>query len=97
MTGTRNGTRQLGERRVIRLLVAQQVALQLDADIAAAEQPDQAIEHAADAVAARVEQRPAGKRHQARRAAVELVEHRARLRPLAARIFMRVTSRHRLR
>jgi hypothetical protein len=56
------------------------VPLQLDIDAAAAEDADEAIEEAADAVPPRVEHRAPGERDQTGGAAVELVE---RQRPLA--------------
>ena len=52
----------LGQRRVLTFLVAQEVALQLDADITAAEQADQSIEQSSHAVMPCVEHRPAGQR-----------------------------------
>ena len=50
------------------------MALQLDAHVAAPEQTDQPIEQAADAVMARIEQRPARERDEAGGEAVELLE-----------------------
>ena len=66
--------RQLGQRHVVAFLVAQQMALQLDADVIAPEEADEPIEQPADAVMPRVEQRPAGQRDEAGGEAVELLE-----------------------
>ena len=57
--------RQIDERLVVGFLVAAEVPLQLDVDAVAAEQADEAIEQAADAVARRVERRAAGERDEA--------------------------------
>ena len=56
------GAGQLGQRLVVAFLVAEQMALQLHAHVVAAEQADETIEQAADAVTPRVEHRPAGQR-----------------------------------
>ena len=53
---------QAHERVVVVFLIAAQVPLQLDIDIAATEQPDQPIEQPADAVPLGEQQRPAGQR-----------------------------------
>jgi hypothetical protein len=50
------------------------MALQLHVHAIAAEETDQPIEHAADAVSPRVEDRTAGKRDEPGRDAVELVD-----------------------
>ena len=76
--------RQADERLVVALFVAAEMPLQLDVDAIAAEDADEAIEQAADAVAPAVERGAAGERDEAGRAAVELLERRARLR-LSAR------------
>ena len=73
-TGTRKRVRQLGQRLVVGFLVAQQMPLQLDADVVAAEEADEPIEQAADAVLPRVEHRPARQRDEAGGEAVELLE-----------------------
>ena len=67
---------------MVGLLRPVEVALQLDADVVAAEEADQAIEQAADAVLPAPECLAADQRHQPGGAAVELVE---RERPLALR------------
>ena len=72
--------RQSDERVVVALFVAPQMPLQLDVHAVAAEDADEAIEQAADAVPAAVERRAAGQRDEAGGGAVELLE---RQRPLA--------------
>ena len=67
------------ERRVVARLVAAQVPLQLDVDAAAAEDADETIEQAADAVPPRVEHRAPGERDETGGAAVELVERQRSL------------------
>ena len=59
-TGHAKGLRQVRERDGVGFLVAQQVPLQIDVDVAAAEDADQPIEQAPDAEVLRVEERPAG-------------------------------------
>ena len=66
--------RQAGERHQVGFLVAQQMPLQLDADVGAAEQADQAIQQPAHAVVMRVEHRPARQRDEPGREALELLE-----------------------
>ncbi len=56
------GAGQLGERLVVALFVAEQMALQLHVHAIAAEETDQPIEHAADTVPPRVEHRTASER-----------------------------------
>jgi hypothetical protein len=68
------GTRQTGQRDEVGFLVAQQMPLQLNADIGAAKQTDQPIEQPADAVVVRVKERPSRQRHEAGGEAVEFVE-----------------------
>ena len=83
---------QRDERRVIGVLVASKMALQLDVDAVAAEDADEPIEQAADTVPPAVERaRPAS----ATRPAVQTVElvERSAPSPLGARSFMRVISR----
>ena len=101
--------RQRIKRGVVGFLISQQMALQLDEHVAAAEQADQPIEQAADAVSLAVEERTAAERDEPGGAAVELLEHEralpfptpprfARRGPRGeARIFMRVTRRQRFR
>ncbi len=84
MTGTWNADASSIERLVVRLFVAEQVALQLDADVRGAEHADQPIDQAADAERAAVERGPPDQRHQAADVAVELLE-RERPLPLRAR------------
>ena len=81
------GPGQRVQRDVVDFLIAQQMPLQLDVDAAPAEQADQAIEQAADAVSLPVEQRAAAEGDQAGGAAVELLEHQRALpfRPTALR------------
>ena len=67
-------SRQRGERRVVGFLVAEQMALQFDAHIAASEESDEAIQKAAHAVVPAVEQRRAAERHQPAGPAFELFE-----------------------
>ncbi len=66
--------REIDERLVVRLFVAAEVPLQLDVHAVAAEQADETIEQAADAVAAAVERRAAGERDEAAGAAVQILE-----------------------
>ncbi len=68
------GRRQADERVGVARFVPPKVTLQLDVHAAAAEDADETIEQAADAVPPAVERGAAGERHQAGRAAVELVE-----------------------
>ena len=72
--GTRNAAARLTSACVVALLVAAEMPLQLDVDAVAAEDADQAIEQAADAVAPAVERRAAGERDEPAGAAVELLE-----------------------
>ena len=53
ITGTRNAAARSQQRLVVRLLVAQEVALQFDVDVVAAERAHDPIEQAADAVVRR--------------------------------------------
>ena len=78
------GRRQADERLGVALLVATEMALQLDVHAVAAEHADEAIEQAADAVPPAVERRAAGQRDEPGGAAVELVE-RQRAIPFSAR------------
>ena len=71
--------REIAQRVVVRFLVAQQVPLQLDADVAAAEHPDQPIDQAADAEPRTVDGGAAGQRDQAADVAVEIVERQRAL------------------
>jgi hypothetical protein len=68
------GAGQLGQRFVVALLVAKQMALQLDVHTIATEETDHPIEHAADTVASRVEDRTAGERDESGREAIELAQ-----------------------
>ena len=76
--------RELDERPVVGFLVAAQMPLQLDVHVVAAEHADEAIEQAADAVAAAVERRAADERDEARRCGRRAPRARARPR-LSAR------------
>jgi len=66
--------RKCRQRLVLVLLVAMQVALQLDVHVGAAEHTDDPIEQSADAVPLSVERRPAGERYETVRRAFQLVE-----------------------
>ena len=66
--------RQRRQHAGVALFVATEVTLQLDVDVGAPEDPDEAIEQPADAVAAAVEHGAAGERHQSTRPPVEIVE-----------------------
>ena len=66
--------RQLRQRDVVRFLIPQEMPLQLDEHLAAAEQAHEPIEQAAHPVAACVEQRTPGQRHQASGESLELLE-----------------------
>ena len=74
--------RHLRERLIVALFGAPVMPLQLDERAIAAEQADEAIDQAGDAVPAAVEGRAADERHKPRRHAVEIVE---REHPLALR------------
>ena len=67
MTGNAERLRQLRQRRVVLFLVAEEMTLQLDVRRCAAEQADEAIEQAADAVLPRVEERGARPARRVRR------------------------------
>ena len=54
--------REIAQRVIVGLLVAQQVPLQLDADVRRAEDPDETIDEAADAVARSADDGAAGQR-----------------------------------
>ena len=77
--GTRNAAARLTSACVVALLVAAEMPLQLDVHAVAAEDADQAIEQAADAVPPAVERGAAGERDQPGRAAVELLERQRAL------------------
>ena len=66
--------RQLDERRVLTLLLPQEMTLQLDAHVAAAEEPDQPIEQATDAMVPRIEHGAAREGDEPGGEAVELLE-----------------------
>jgi hypothetical protein len=70
---------QCDQRRVVLLFVAAEMPLQFDIDVAAAEDADDPIEQAADAVAAAVERGTADHRHQSIDAAIEFVERQRAL------------------
>ena len=76
--------REIAKRVIVGLFFAQQMALQLDADIRRTEGPDQPIDQSADAVARPVDDRTAGQRDEPAHRAVELVE-RERPFPLGRR------------
>ena len=59
---------------IVRLLIAQQVPLQLDADVFRPEDPDETIDEAAHAVARSVDDGAASQRDEAANGAIELVE-----------------------
>ncbi len=65
---------ELDQRRVLTFLVAQEMALQLDAHVAATEETDQAIEQPTHAVMPRIEQRPTRERDEPSGEALELLE-----------------------
>ena len=67
---------ELDQRRVLTFLVTQEVALQLDAHVAATEQTHQSIEQAPDAVMAHIEQRPTRERDEPGGEALELLERK---------------------
>ena len=73
------GMRQLGQRYIVGFLISKEMPLQLDEDLIAAEQAHEAIEQAAHPVAARVEQRTPGQRHQPGRESFELLERESTL------------------
>ena len=81
---------QAGQRVVVVFLIAAQVPLQLDVDVAAAEQPDQPIEQPADAVPLGDEQRPPDQRDQPRVVNPSKSSSVSAPSPLGARSFMRV-------
>jgi hypothetical protein len=66
--------RQRIERDVGRFFITQQVPLQLHVHVAAPEQPDEAIEQAADAVLRRVEDGTAGERDESGRIAFDFLQ-----------------------
>ena len=66
--------RQLDERLVVRVFAAPAVALQLDEQLPAAEQADQAVHQAADAVPIPAERHAAGQRDQSADVAVQILE-----------------------
>jgi hypothetical protein len=74
--------RQLDERLEVGLLVAEQVTLQLDVDVRAAEESDEPIDQAADTKLPAGERLAPDERHEAGRASLELLE---RERPLPFR------------
>ncbi len=71
--------REIAQRVVVGFFVAQQMALQLDADVRRAERPDQAIDQPADAIARPVDDRAARRAPRARRPRRR--DRRARARP----------------
>jgi hypothetical protein len=71
--------RQLRQRRVVRLLVAQQVPLHVHVHAAAAEDADQPVQQPPHPVVLRVEERPTGQRHQTRRITVKLLHQQRAL------------------
>jgi len=77
------GVSQLDERLVVDLLVAPEMPLQLDVDAVAAEDPDEAVDEAADAELMSCQRRAADERDEAADVSVEIVEASARLRLLA--------------
>ena len=66
--------RQFDERLVVRVFAAPAVALQLDEQVPAAEQADQAIDQAADAVPISAERGAAGQRDEPADMAVQILE-----------------------
>ncbi len=74
------GFGQADERVVVVFLIAAQVTLQLDVDIAAAEQPDQLIEQPTHTIPLGQEQRPPRQGHQPQRHALEIGERQRALR-----------------
>ena len=78
-TGHAKRRRQLDERLVVRVFVAPAVALQLDEQLLAAEQADQTVDEAADAVPMPAERRAAGQRDQPADVAVQILERQRAL------------------
>ena len=74
--------RQREQRLVVGLLVANQVALQFEADVRPSEDPDQPVDQAAHAVAPAAQRLAPGQRHEPPGLSLELVE---RQHPLAFR------------
>ena len=64
--------RKIDQPLIVDVFIAQQMTLNFDVDIAAAEQANQRINHAADAVSLGCEQIAAGKRHEAVRLSFEV-------------------------
>jgi hypothetical protein len=95
-TTARERLGEVRERDGVGLLVAQEVALQIDADVG--RRPKSPISRSSrpptPKCCASSSGRP-GERDEAGGEAVELVDRRARRRPFSARIFMRVTRRQR--
>ena len=87
---------EIAQRVVVRLLVAKQVALQLEVGVGAAEHADEPIDQAADAEAPAAQHRAPAERDEPRGVAVDLVE-RERPFALRARSFIIVSSRQRFR
>ena len=72
--------RQIAQRVIVGLFIAEQMPLQLDADIRSTERPDQAIDDSPDAIPRPVDDRAAGQRDEPAYGAIEVVQ---RERPLA--------------
>ena len=73
------GAGEIDERLVVRFLVAQQMPLQFDVDVRPAEQADQPIEQAADAMPLHPQDFAARQRDEAARMAIEFLERQRAL------------------
>ena len=89
--------RQVDERVVVGFFVAAEMPLQLDVDAIAAEDADEAIEQAADAVAPAVERGAADERDEAAASRRRARRASSAPSPFGARSFIRVIRRQRLR
>ena len=68
------GRREIAQRVIVGFFIAQQMALQLDADIRRAKGANQTIDQSADAIAWPVDDRAARQRHEPTHHAVEILE-----------------------
>ena len=78
-SGTRNASARHDQRVVVVFLIAPEMPLQLDVDVAAAEEADESIEQPADAVALGQQQRSPGQRDEAGREPLEVLERQRAL------------------
>ena len=97
IVGTRNADGETDERVVVALFVAPQMALQLDVDAVAAEDADEAIEQAADAVPPAVERARGPRARRGRAVEPSSSSSVSAPSPFGARSFIRVISRQRFR